>query len=65
MSGVGGLSGRVTRSLSPAAAQFLCCNEACPFPHVTALVDLTQQHKNQANRVVRGSEITIRLVGGR
>lgn len=29
------------------------------------MVGLTQQHKNQANRVVRGSEITIRLVGGR
>jgi hypothetical protein len=47
---------------SPAATRFLCCNEACPFPHVTALVDPTLQHKNRAEVLVDGQEIVVRPV---
>jgi hypothetical protein len=50
---------------SPAAARFLCCNEACPFPHVTALVDPTLQHKNRTAVLVDGPEIVIRAVSTR
>jgi hypothetical protein len=66
MSGVGGaLWPGYPVAVSPAAARFLCCNEACPFPHVTALVDPTLRHKNHAEVLVEGSEIVVRPVAAR
>jgi hypothetical protein len=47
------------------ASRFLYGNNACAFLQVTALVDPTLQHKNQAEVLVDGAEIIVRPVSTR